>query len=364
MGTHQKAVWAALILGAVLSDFAMAQGKQKPAVLSVDTIESIPSRIGFGSCANENKEQPVLNAVVKKDPDLFIYLGDNIYGDSKDMGVLAAKYRKLGAKKEFQDLRASVPVIATWDDHDYGWNDAGKDYVFKEESKQLFMDFWKVPVDSPRRKHPGIYGSHEFSNDKWKLQIILLDTRSFRDPLKRNPKNLPKDSPYKNDYQPDESNKTLLGDEQWKWLRSELEKESDMRVICSSIQFGHEYNGWESWTNLPKEQQRFIELIKETKANGVVFISGDVHWAEISKREFDDHYPLYDVTASGITEDWYNVEPNKYRVGNAFRKNHFGMLEIDWGQEDPTVSMQIIDVNGDVQIKHMVRLSEISNKQD
>ena len=75
------------------------------------------------------------------------------------------------------------------------------------------------------------------------------------------------------------------------------------------------------------------ELIRKTKANGVVFVSGDVHWGEISKRSFDDLYPIYDITASGITEDWHNVEPNRYRVKQAFRKNHFGMIEIDWKKE-------------------------------
>ena len=103
-----------------------------------------------------------------------------------------------------------------------------------------------------------------------------------------------------------------------------------------------------------------VRLIKDTNANGVVFISGDVHWAEISKREFKGQYPLYDVTASGITEEWYNVEPNKFRVGKPFRKNHFGMLEIDWNQQDPTIKMSILDVDGKTQVNHKLRLSRLS----
>ena len=285
----------------------------------------------------------MLNQVVKNKPGLFIYLGDNIYGDTMDMNVLSAKYGKLAAKKEFQNLRSNVPVLSVWDDHDYGWNDAGKEYKFKEESKEIFMDFWKVPQDSPRRKHKGIYGSHKFTGHGKTLQVIMLDTRTFRDPLMKSSKK----PPYKNDYQPDPSDsKTLLGEEQWKWLEGVLNEPADMRIICSSIQFGHEYNGWESWTNLPKQQEKMIGLIKKTKANGCVFISGDVHWAEISKREFDDQYSLYDVTASGLTEDWHNVEPNKFRVGQPYRNNHFGMLQVDWEQEDPNITMKIIDVNG------------------
>ena len=338
---------------------AVAQDGESPSIKAVADLQHLPSKIAFGSCSNQNKPQPILNTVVSQKPDLFIYLGDNIYGDTKDMNVLTQKYKQLSNKKEFQNLRANTAVLSTWDDHDYGWNDAGKEYPFKEASKEIFMDFWKVPLSSPRRQHPGIYGSHTFTDGKKTLQVILLDTRTFRDPLKRNSKTNNLDGQFKNDYQPDTTQKTILGTTQWQCLEKALKQNADLRIICSSIQFGHEYNGWESWTNLPNEQKKMIRLIKKTQANGVVFISGDVHWAEISKRTFQDIYPIYDVTASGITEDWHNLEPNRYRVKNAFRKNHFGMIEIDWKKEKPTAIMQIKDVNGETVIRHAVPLAEL-----
>ena len=100
-----------------------------------------------------------------------------------------------------------------------------------------------------------------------------------------------------------------------------------------------------------------IDLIRKTQAKGVMFISGDVHWGEISKRNFDEQYPLFDVTASGITQDWHNVEPNDFRVGKPFRKNHFGMIEIDWGKKGVPISMKIIDVEGKTQIEHSINLN-------
>ena len=334
--------------------------QDKPAIRTADEINTVVSRIAFGSCGHQDHDQPVLDTVVSKKPDLFIYLGDNIYGDTKDMEVLKAKYNKLGSKKEFQNLRANIPTLSVWDDHDYGWNDAGKEYEFKGRSKDIFMDFWKVPSSSLRREHSGIYGSHFFTDKKRTVQIILLDTRTFRDPLKRNPKKLPEGSAFKNAYQPDAAvEKTLLGDEQWAWLLDELKKPADLRIICSSIQFGHEYNGWESWTNMPLQQQKMVDTIREAKANGVIFISGDVHWGEISKRDFDGVYPIYDVTASGLTMDWHNTEPNKFRIGEVWRKNHFGMIEIDWSAEDPKVEMQIVSVDGEVRNSQSVSLSDL-----
>jgi alkaline phosphatase D len=320
----------------------------------------LPSRIAFGSCAHQDKPQPVLGAVLERKADLFVYLGDNIYGDTRDMDVLRAKYRRLGSKPEFEALRGSVPLLAVWDDHDYGENDAGREYPRKEESKAIFMDFWNVPPDSPRRTHTGIYGAHRYEQDGRALQVILLDTRTFRDPLARRPREGGKPG-WKNDYRPEsDPARTLLGAEQWAWLEDRLREPADLRILCSSIQFGHEYNGFESWTNLPREQERMIDTIRRTRANGVVFISGDVHWGEISKREIPGGYPLYDVTASGITEDWPDLEGNRHRVGEAVRENHFGMIKIDWAAApSPVLWLRLVDGKNTVRIEERVELSAL-----
>jgi alkaline phosphatase D len=322
----------------------------------------LPGRIAFGSCSDQNKPQPVLTAVVKEAPDLFLYLGDNIYGDTEDMNLLAAKYRTLGARPEFIALRAAMPVLAVWDDHDYGANDAGREYPRKAESKELFQDFWQVGLDRSSRTRPGIYDIHTMTDGRRTLQVILLDTRTFRDPLKRNPKKPAPGSPWKNDYEPDpDPAKTLLGAEQWAWLEQQLRQPADLRLVCSSIQFGHEYNGWESWTNLPAERQRMTDLIRATRANGVVFLSGDVHWGEISRRmEWGDQgYALHDVTASGINKDWHNIEPNRHRVGHGVPEHHFGLMEIDWGAPKPVLEMHIVNQQGQRRVSHRVGLDSL-----
>ncbi len=142
------------------------------------------SKIAFGSCAEETQPQPILDLVVKHKPDIFVYLGDNIYGDTEDMMVLQAKYDSLAAKQEFQRLKKNVKLYATWDDHDFGWNDAGKYYPFKKESKEMFLKFFDEPANSERRNHDGIYTSYMFEGNGRKLQLILLDNRTFRNNLR------------------------------------------------------------------------------------------------------------------------------------------------------------------------------------
>lgn len=345
-----------LLLGSL---FSLHANEVKP----VSAIKGLPTKIAFGSCSKQYKPQPILNKIVSHNPQLFIYLGDNIYGDTKDMKVLQDKYDELGAKPEFQNLRKNVAVIATWDDHDYGANDAGKEYSKKEESKEVFLNFWKEPKGTERWKRPGIYRQHKFSENGKTLQVILLDTRTFRDRLLRNKKKEKPQPPFKHDYRPDPSpSKTMLGKDQWQWLEEKFKEPADLRIIASSNQFSHEYNGYESWTNLPTEQRKMTDLIKKSKANGVVFISGDVHWGEISKMPLSDSYPIYDVTSSGLTEKWKTIEPNKFRVGDPCRLINYGMIHIDWEKNDPQLTLEVRNGDDKVVTDKKLKLSEISFK--
>ena len=101
-----------------------------------------------------------------------------------------------------------------------------------------------------------------------------------------------------------------------------------------------------------------LELIKNTRANGVVFISGDVHWGEISKLVTDDLYPIYDITSSGLTQTWPNTEPNKNRIGKVERKNNFGMVVFEL-KDSPSLTFILKNKNGKTKVKHQLPLTEL-----
>lgn len=311
------------------------------------------TRITFGSCAHQDKAQPILDSVVARQPDLFIYLGDNIYGDTRDMQKLRRKYETLAARPEFQRLWQSTRVLATWDDHDYGENDAGRYFPFRKESKEIFLEFWDEPKLSARRLHPGIYHAEEFGPLDKRVQVILLDTRTFRDDLLRTggigavPHYIPNSSP----------DSTFLGAQQWRWLEDQLRKPAQLRIIASSNQFSQTHSGYESWTNVPHERARMLSLVRSSQAEAVVFISGDVHYGELSVERSDSLYPIYDLTSSGITQSWSKVSPNANRLGEAVVINNFGMIEIDW--ETRTLQLVLTDVNGTERIRQAVRLDDL-----
>ena len=219
--------------------------------------------------------------------------------DSRDPESYRRAYAKLGAKPGFQAIRARAKTLAIWDDHDYGENDAGADYPAKEEAKAAFLEFFEIPRSSPRWSRPGLYDAASFGQAPRRLQIVLLDTRSFRDPLRAKAPELPHGLDVYAPHQDPAT--TLLGESQWLWLEERLRESADLRLIVSSIQVLPEDHRYESWSNFPHERRRLLDLVVRTGANGVVFLSGDRNLAEVS-RVRDGGYPLYEVTSSPMTQ--------------------------------------------------------------
>ncbi|GMP82021.1 hypothetical protein CsSME_00036510 [Camellia sinensis var. sinensis] len=303
------------------------------------------SRIAFGSCANQSAPQPIWNAIIDFDPQIFIWLGDNIYGDIRRPLKLFGKERTIGPWKNvprfipssehemqarydkakrndgYNHLRENVKVIGTWDDHDYGLNDAGKEFDGKITNQRLMLDFLDEPQDSPRRKQAGVYASYTFGPAGRQVKVILLDTRYHRDPLF--------------------SDGSILGNSQWTWLEKELNgPASAITIIGSSIQ-----------------------------RDGVFFISGDVHFGEITRYDCASGYPLYDITSSGLTQAvekavlpplhflvrflaW--LTPSTLRVMDkscrsrscTYGQPNFGAIEINWDATPVSLKIEVRDANG------------------
>ena len=286
-----------------------------------------------------------------------MFLGDNIYGDTRDMAVLRAKYAQFAAQPGFARLRATTPVVAIWDDHDFGENDAGGDYPMKDETRRMFLDFWDEPAGSPRRDRDGVYASYVFGPPGRRVQVILPDLRYNRTPLlkldlggadyetwarARLAAGLPVPGPYARN--PDQK-ATMLGERQWQWLERQLEVPADVRLIGSSLQVLADFTGWEAWVNFPRDHQRLIDLIRRKNANGVVFLSGDIHYAELSKLDVNVPYTLWDLTSSGLTEEWPVPTPNANRVSEVLPEANFGFIDIDWQGPSTRLTLGIVDAS-------------------
>ena len=327
--------------------------------------ETIIRRIAFGSCFDPRRPGgEIFSRVLEQEPDLFLFIGDTVYADTEDPTRYAAAFAELHAVPEFAELRRRTPVAAVWDDHDYGRNDAGSELAAREANQRMFLDAFGEPADSPRRSRPGIHHAFTVGPEGSRVQIILLDTRFFRSPLRaeagraradwvdgRPGRYLPVDDP----------EATMLGHEQWAWLADRLREPADVRIIASSIQVLADGHRFEKWGNMPRERERLLQLIADTGAEGVVFVSGDRHRGELSRLEQSPAgYPLHDLTSSAMNRGGGASmhEINELRVGSVLNEHNFGLIEIQWG-EDPAVVLMLCRDDGRSWLRHRVSLAEL-----
>lgn len=327
--------------------------------------DAVLTRIAFGSCfAPQLEESAIWDAVAAADPDLVLLMGDNVYQSEEtgdpSLAELREAYAMLAADAPFARLRAETPVLATWDDHDYGMNDAGGDFPAKWESEALFEHVWDVPDDDPRRARDGVYGVWTFGPEGRRVQIILLDTRFFRSPYAASDE---PDAPGKERYVPDpDPAKTMLGDEQWAWLETTLREPADLRVLVSSVQLLADAHGFEGWRMLPTERERLVALIADTGANDVVVLSGDRHFAGLYARD-GAPYRLIEATSSSLnlpfTEDRVatHSETDAARLGPIFYPANFGMLLVDWDAGSATIEIRGAD--GEMALSETVALEAL-----
>ncbi|RDY61067.1 alkaline phosphatase D family protein [Flagellimonas nanhaiensis] len=298
--------------------------------------------VSFGSCNKQYMPNPYWDDILAEAPDVWIWGGDNIYADTDDMDLLKKMYNEQDSNEGYALLKSKVPVVGTWDDHDYGLNDGGKEFRMKRESQQVFLDFMGVPADSERRTREGVYASHLFETPNGKVQILALDTRYFRGEL------LGDRSPNRRYGLNTASDATVLGAEQWKWLENKLTtSKADFNLIVSSIQFLSREHGFETWGNFPKEVEKLERMIAKSGAEGVIILSGDRHISEFSRTNLSGmSYPLVDFTSSGLTHSYssFKEEPNRFRVGDVVSSTSYGILELDFKNRE--AHFKIMGENG------------------
>ena len=294
-------------------------------------------KIGIGSCLDQDFPQPIWQPIEEENLDYFIFLGDNVYGDSIFENLYKMKRAYSKQEKLLPDFLDQTDIFAIWDDHDYGKNDGGSDYKYKKLAENLFLDFWNIPINDIRRSREGIYFSENkvFFNKKYKL--IFLDTRYFRSQLKGK-----KGSYQKNN---DESS-TILGKEQWTWLEKELNSNFDYLFIFSSIQIIPEDHGFEKWSNFPNDRTKLLKILEKYKDRTILF-SGDRHRSGIYKRN-----GIIEITSSSMNKPGSSFfETDKYLIGETYPQENYSVLKI---LND--------DISIDIKDKYGVILNSISFK--
>ena len=285
-------------------------------------------KIGLGSCLDQDYPQPIWQSIKKEDLNYFIFLGDNVYGDTRYGSLRKMKSAYDKQKKVLPDFLNDISIFSIWDDHDFGINDGGADYRFKRRAQELYLDFWEITKDDDRSNREGIYFSkNEIFFDK-KFKFIFLDTRFFRSKLKGKKSNYIENI---------ESDATILGNAQWTWLENELKSDFDFLFIFSSIQIIAKDNRFEKWSNFPNERAKLFELLDQFNDKTILF-SGDRHRAGIYRKN-----GIIEVTSSSMNKPGSSFnETDSYLIGKTYPQENYGVLEI----LENTIHIKIKDIKG------------------
>lgn len=323
---------------------------------SLDTSKELTT-VGFGSCIDQNAEQPVWDIIQNNNPDLFLMLGDNIYSSRSDDRPFIDQYIKLNSNASYRKLRETIPFLATWDDHDYGQNDGGFDNPDKEDARRSFLNYWGYLKQTLPKNQKAIYHSRLIGSKNKQIQFIILDTRWDRTALLKNTNitDLVNTTPKLYAAQTDPKQK-ILSEEQWAWLEEELKKPARFKIIVSSIQVIADEHGFEKWGNFPLEKERLFNLLKKTKSSKVLFLSGDRHLSSLAKTEIKGLGLIYDMTGSSLNKASKLITPevDPSYVTETFNEPNFGLLKINWEQKK--LDVEIRNLKNEVKISHTLSL--------
>ena len=271
--------------------------------------------LGLGSCLDQEYPQPIWQSIKEEDLNYFVFLGDNVYGDSPDgkLDKLVLAYKK--QKELLPTWLKPEMIFSIWDDHDFGLNDGGGSFVNKSESEKIYLDFWGVSNTDPRRNRDGIYYSKKLKLSDKTIKLIFLDTRFFRSDLKK------KNEVYQAN---NENNSTILGEDQWIWLKKQFQPSIDAYIIFSSIQILATEHRFEKWSNFPTERSKLIDFLKKQQVPKML-VSGDRHRGGIYK--YNDS--IIEITASSLNKPGSGFsEFDPLLIGNTHNEENYGILRI------------------------------------
>lgn len=318
--------------------------------------EPPPFRLALGSCFYVNEpvyDRPgepygggyeILGAIHDERPDAMVWLGDDVYLREADWytrtGILH-RYGHTRALPELQPLLASTHHYATWDDHDYGPNDSNRSFAGKALSREAFDLFWGNPPFTVEGLG-GVTNTFEWSD----VQVFLLDDRWDRSPNRRR----------------ETGDRVYLGERQLEWVIDALASSRAMfKIVAVGGQVLNPLATFENYANYPGERAELLEAIEREGIEGVLFVSGDRHFTELTRLDRPGTYPLYDLTVSPLTASAVDrVESNPARVeGTLVNRRNFAILEFTGPRQDRRLRITVHDSDGSPLWRRDILASEL-----
>ncbi|HPG10223.1 MAG TPA: alkaline phosphatase D family protein [Chitinophagaceae bacterium] len=304
-----------------------------------------------GSCAYFNQpiydrpgkpyggDSSIFETMAKERSSFMLWLGDAWYTREVDyfsewgLWYRASHDRALPVLQNF--LKA-MPHFATWDDHDYGPNDIGTNYILKDKSREVFNKYFCNP--SAGENGQGIYTMTSYGD----VDLFMTDDRWWRSADRT------KDSI---DGKPNPE-KRMLGKQQMEWLKNSLLYSGAVfKIIVVGSQVLNPVSPYDKLKDFPVEYDELMDFLAENKINGVLFLTGDRHHSEIIKVERPGAYPLFDITVSPLTSGTHTFggpeKNNPYRVLGIDEKQNYAKFSITGKRGQRSLSVRYFGIKGE-----------------
>lgn len=314
-------------------------------------------QIVFGGCAGYVPfNERVWDMVHRFEPLALLTLGDNVYiDDPESPDQQRLMYYQRQSRPEFRRLVGSTPVYAIWDDHDFAMDDSGGGPeidipYWKPMVLEIFKENWVNPSYGIKER-PGVWFDFQIAD----VHFIMLDGRYYREEGGRwseDGERIP--------------NASMLGPHQLEWLKQTLtESDATFKMLVSPVPWNYDAKGsgirrLDGWEGYKEERDEIFSWIKDHDIEGVVLLSSDRHRSDAWMVEREDDYDLYEFSSAHFT----NQHTHPVLEGSLFgynETNSFGLLSFDTESEDPTVTYDIVDIDGFIRHSLTVNLSELSD---
>lgn len=285
------------------------------------------------------KDSSIFNVMAKEKAAFMLWLGDAWYTREVDyFSEWGLWYRASRDRSTpiLQPFLKSMPQFAIWDDHDYGPNDIGKNYILKDASRKVFNSYFCNP--SSGENGQGIYTMTSWGD----ADLFMTDDRWWRsaDKLKDSVNGKPNPG------------KRMLGEQQMEWLKNSLlYSTATFKIIVVGSQVLNPVSPYDTWWNFPAEYNELMQFLEEYRINGVVFLTGDRHHSEIIKVNRPGTYPLYDITVSPLTSGTHSFggpeKNNPYRILGIDEKQNYGKFSFSGKRGERKLTVTYYGLKGE-----------------
>ncbi len=294
----------------------------------------------------------IFSQIASEDAEVMLWIGDNWYYREVDFDAeqnLLHRVMRDRSQPHLQPIYQKFANYATWDDHDFGPNNSGSEFIFKQQALNIFKNYWANPSYG-MPEQPGVFSKISYND----IEFFMLDNR-----YNKSHENLP-----------DGPDKVYYGQPQLNWLKNSLlASYAPFKIIVGGGQMLNNHHPYEGWDKYRHERDPFIQWLDDNKITGVMFLSGDKHHTEMLRADRPGAYPLYEMTCSPLTAGTHSsksggdLDNPRHVAGSMVNEHNYCKFSFSGPRTDRRLRIDVIGHGGKQYWTKQIKSSVLSYSQ-